>query len=252
MKGLTSMCLAIYKPAKKIISKELLAQAYKDNPHGAGYMYVSDNKVQVKKGFFNFDRFYKSYKKHEHKLCVIHFRIATSGQNDKVNCHPHKVSLGMYFVHNGILSEYTQEKSNQSDTIHFSIECLRQLPDDFCSNRIILNLLEEHIGYNKLIILDNKENVTIVNEDLGLWKNGVWYSNDGLFVPKLYKHYDYDYNTVSEGKEYIEYCFYCGEELLDSDTLLCDDDFPACCDACYTIGNEVYKDSDYFDSHDYE
>ena len=47
-------------------------------------------------------------------------------------------------------------------------------------------LIENVIGYSKLVFLDNKGNFNIMNEEKGHWHNKVWYSNDSYCVPKPY------------------------------------------------------------------
>jgi hypothetical protein len=44
------MCIAIYKPANKVINKENLAQCFKANSDGAGFL-VAKNKQLIKKIF---------------------------------------------------------------------------------------------------------------------------------------------------------------------------------------------------------
>ena len=46
------MCIAIYKPADKILSQETLNECYDSNPDGAGFMYAQDKKLHIEKGFF--------------------------------------------------------------------------------------------------------------------------------------------------------------------------------------------------------
>ena len=87
------MCIAIYKPEGKIISKATLQECYDSNPDGAGFMYNQSKKLHIEKGFFSFDSFYDAYKKHENKQAVIHFRIKTHGKIDTANCHPFSMAL---------------------------------------------------------------------------------------------------------------------------------------------------------------
>jgi hypothetical protein len=48
----------------------------------------------------------------------------------------------------------------------------------------IKHLIEERIGYSKLIFLDRHGKHEIFNEDKGLWDEGIWYSNSS-YKPKI-------------------------------------------------------------------
>jgi hypothetical protein len=52
--------------------------------------------------------------------------------------------------------------------------------------------ISEYIGYSKLIFLDSKDKYTIINEEMGKWTDGNWYSNDSY---KEYNNYVYYGNT---------------------------------------------------------
>jgi hypothetical protein len=52
--------------------------------------------------------------------------------------------------------------------------------------------ISEYIGYSKLIFLDVDDKYTIINEEMGKWTDGNWYSNDSY---KQYNDYKYYGNT---------------------------------------------------------
>ncbi len=61
------MCIAIYKPAGKVITKETLAACFINNSDGAGFAYVNTDifgrrRLVIKKAM-TFDLFYKKYKR---------------------------------------------------------------------------------------------------------------------------------------------------------------------------------------------
>jgi glutamine amidotransferase len=174
------MCIAIYKPADKILSQETLNECYDSNPDGAGFMYAQDKKLHIEKGFFSYDSFYKAYKEHEHKQAVIHFRIKTHGKIDTTNCHPFAVNNAIGFVHNGIISGFGD--ANHSDTIGFNQSILQPLVSKWGNLALfqdpIIDLIEGRIGYSKLVFLDRHGNHKIMNEHKGEWDDGVWYSNN--------------------------------------------------------------------------
>jgi glutamine amidotransferase len=174
------MCIAIYKPADKILSQETLNECYNSNPDGAGFMYAQDKKLHIEKGFFSYESFYQAFKEHEHKQAVLHFRIKTHGKIDTTNCHPFAVNNAIGFVHNGIISGFGD--TNHSDTIGFNNAILQPLVHKWGNLALfqdpIVDLIEGRIGYSKLVFLDRHGNHKIMNEHKGEWDNGIWYSNN--------------------------------------------------------------------------
>tara|TARA_R110000822_G_scaffold86028_3_gene200788 strand:- start:468 stop:1358 length:891 start_codon:yes stop_codon:yes gene_type:complete len=199
------MCIAIYKPASKIISKETLEQCYNSNPDGAGFMYAEDKKLYTQKGFFTFKNFYKAYKQHETKQAAIHFRIKTHGQINKENCHPFLINDSLGFIHNGIISGYGD--SDKSDTIRFNEKVFQPLVSKWGNLALfqdpMIQLIETTIGYSKLVFLDRHGNHTIMNEAKGTWDDGIWYSNTSYKQPKptMVGHYEPN-NWLTRHKNY--------------------------------------------------
>ena len=180
------MCIAIYKPEDVTISKASLERCFDANPDGAGFMFAEDNKLHIHKGYFKFKTFYKAYKDHETKQALVHFRIKTHGKTDKTNCHPFLVNDGLGFIHNGIITGYGDDKL--SDTIQFNNAILKKIVKKHGSMGLfddpMQELIENVIGYSKLVFLDKKGNFNIMNEDKGHWHNKVWYSNDSYKIPQ--------------------------------------------------------------------
>ena len=180
------MCIAIMKSVNKKINKKTLQRCYDANPDGAGFMYAKDKKLTVKKGYFTFKDFYKEYKPHEDKQVLLHFRIKTHGPIDKNNCHPFLVNSGLGFIHNGIISGYGNNK--KSDTIEFNEAILQKIVAKHGNNSLfddpMVELIENVIGYSKLVFLDRHGNYKIMNENKGSWDNGIWYSNSSYKKPE--------------------------------------------------------------------
>ena len=187
------MCIAIMKSANKKISKSTLRRCYDANPDGAGFMYAEDKELIVNKGYFTFKEFYKEYKPHGDKQVLIHFRIKTHGPINKDNCHPFLVNSGLGFIHNGIISGYGS--SIKSDTIEFNEAILQKIVSKHGNNSLfddpMVELIENVIGYSKLVFLDRHGNYTIMNEKKGNWNDGVWYSNMSWKKPEPVKHTNY-------------------------------------------------------------
>lgn len=198
------MCIAIVKTKKGIITDEQLKNCWNRNPDGAGFAYPCNNKVVIRKGYFNFDKFLKDYRAVE-KTCksnmLIHFRISTSGNIDTTNCHPHRVNDKMAMIHNGILHIDVPKNSPVSDTVLYCKNYLQKLPKGFTSSDVIMEYIEEHIGSgNKFCFIEADGKYSIVNESAGKWDNGVWYSNESYKQPRI--TYSNWYKTGAWSKYY--------------------------------------------------
>ncbi len=178
------MCIAIHKPAGKILPRSTYENCFKSNKDGAGFAFAEGGVIQSFKGFFDFDEFYEAYKPHEHRECIVHFRIATAGRTDADNCHPWLVPKGhggftFAIIHNGILSYRSSDE--KSDTGHFVDEILGvQLKRDpwFLDDRPGVFLTEKFLGIgNKFVVLRSDGKVYVLNREAGITDDGVWYSN---------------------------------------------------------------------------
>ena len=98
------MCLAIYKPAECMPDWGALEEGFQSNDDGAGFAAVADGKVIVSKGHFTFDDFREAYLPYQHLQSAVHFRWATHGKTDVLNCHPFRISDETALIHNGVLS----------------------------------------------------------------------------------------------------------------------------------------------------
>ena len=220
------MCIIVAKEkGQKLPSKDILKTCFERNNDGAGLMYVQDNKVVIDKGYMTFKSFYKRIKKLQKrfnsdltdKALVFHFRIGTSGENDKATTHPFPISsnsddlrktyfktdLGM--AHNGIISNYVYG-DNLSDTQNFVkdfVSVLKELNKKFYLNNKVMEIIsnEANISSNKLCFLDNKENIYWYGDKV--IDNGVIYSNTTYkpYTYKSYRSYSYDYDYWY-GKDY--------------------------------------------------
>jgi len=187
------MCIIATKPKGVFISKETAKNCFDNNPDGAGFMFASKGALTIRKGFFDFDKFWGSYcqamVKNDNPTAILHFRITTHGLTDKSNCHPFQVNQNLGFAHNGVIHFVDNDKT-RSDTSMFNDTVLKLLPKDFLNNQGVIALIEEAISSNsKLAFLDNDGNYTMCNEHKGLWDNGIWYSNETFESCTI--HYNY-------------------------------------------------------------
>tara|TARA_Y100000401_G_scaffold73348_1_gene59356 strand:- start:23306 stop:24097 length:792 start_codon:yes stop_codon:yes gene_type:complete len=177
------MCLLIITKENSRISNKSIKNAWSRNSDGGGYTFINKGKLETKK-YLDLKSFKQSYnndfKKHgAASKFLIHFRYATHGVNDISNVHPFNVSDSLAFAHNGVINAVADD-DKLSDTRVFNRDILQRLENGFLNSQPVLDLMSEFIGHSKLVFLDNKNNFTIVNAELGHWnaKQSIWYSND--------------------------------------------------------------------------
>ena len=213
------MCIAILKTKDKILDKDTLETCSKNNPDGCGFAYRNNEGKIIIKKFMNFESFWKEYSKvQEHHTMLIHFRIATHGKVELANCHPFKLNNHMALIHNGIISGYGSKTENLSDTRDFIEKVIGNISYKMWKNPSFIKLVGSSIGYSKFVILDNNENYYIVNEEKGIWDDGVWYSNSS-YKPKTTTVSatavpSKDSGTVKTSFGYIMKCTKCGKEKV--------------------------------------
>lgn len=184
------MCIAIYKPEGFILTPDTIKESWASNRDGAGFMYHENEQLFVVKGLMTLAEFEEAYEPHKTKDCVLHFRIKTHGATDQTNTHPFNIDENLGVVHNGIISAVdTSTDTTKSDTWHFAQNHLYEFRMDnkkFFLNPVYKAMIENYIGYSKLIFMDNMGNVEIMNENKGVWDSGCWFSNTSYrpYVPK--------------------------------------------------------------------
>jgi len=187
------MCICILNTKKAgRLPKSQIKNSWDNNDMGSGLLWTSNNKLNVFKTY-DYDEFIDKYNEvrddKEVGNIVLHFRIATSGYNGEHNLHPFLVNDKLGFVHNGIIKGLGNQKF--SDTYEFN-DMLKKFSHNFISCDMTKYFISEYIGYSKLIFLDVDDKYTIINEEMGKWTDGNWYSNDSY---KQYNDYKYYGNT---------------------------------------------------------
>jgi len=186
------MCIIMLKPPKQTITRRHLRKAFDVNSNGAGFMYDTEGKVVIDKGYFGFRKFYKSLRDAEriypNSTFVIHMRISTSGADNWINCHPFLLNQGYGFVHNGVLSGMGDML--RSDTREFVEDVLNKLPNNFGDNPEIVKAINDYAieSHSKFVLLFTDGAFTIFNECLGHWRNGCWFSNESYNIVNYTKH----------------------------------------------------------------
>lgn len=117
---------------------------------------------------------------------VVHLRYSTHGDKGESNVHPHSLADGTVgLVHNGILHDFSSYNSPESDTVRFCNSVLVARSAEQLVSKEFGDIMGKMIDYgNKFILLDCNGNVSIVNEECGLWDGQRWYSNSGYLPAK--------------------------------------------------------------------
>ena len=184
------MCIAINSKKGTSPTKDQLKESFDSNPHGGGYCFADGEKVVIKKGFFTFDDFYRSYQNDNmsSKDKLIHFRIATHGAINADNCHPFKITEQVSMIHNGVIDHFGSP--SLSDTKEFAELILQPLiingGFDVLKKQSVANMLSDAIGNSKLVFLNHKGHTVIINEKKGHWSKGVWFSNNSYKKESYY------------------------------------------------------------------
>ena len=189
------MCVIIHQPVGAHLKKEDARILWDTNPDGGGFAYI-DNSGQIV-GFksMDFEPFWRKFEttrsQNPQRDYLLHFRIATHGEVCLDNVHPFWVGedKDTVMAHNGIIHGVPDYKDDRSDTRVFIDEVLPELPPDWLDKPYLVDMVEDWIGWSKLMFLTTSEalseNVYILNKDRGVEYHGLWLSNDyGLFRQK--------------------------------------------------------------------
>tara|TARA_B100001250_G_scaffold387403_1_gene384752 strand:+ start:4048 stop:4917 length:870 start_codon:yes stop_codon:yes gene_type:complete len=175
------------------VDEDKLLNSFESNPDGVGYSYINSGKLVTKK-YRSYDKFVKAYNKDIKNYSskspfLLHFRLATHGEHKgTINVHPFKVMNGLVFAHNGIINKVDDDKV-LSDTQVFNRDVLQKLSSNFLKSDGVKELISSYIGTSKLAFLNKDGSYDIINESLGHWLDGIWYSNKSYQSCNVYGMY---------------------------------------------------------------
>lgn len=205
------MCIAVLNSGKQISENDMYLM-WLSNRDGAGLVWHDGVELRTLKmlvetdsDFIEFRNRYKKAFKEATSGVVIHFRMATTGEVHKLNCHPfyyedRKGNVNA-LVHNGMLQGYGNYNEflpsagiTSTDTYNFIYKNMDKVN---IYNPFEREKIERLIGsYNKFIIMTDSGDVFILNASSGVWlTDGNWYSNQN------YVHF---YNRSNYYKNYIK------------------------------------------------
>ncbi len=166
------MCQIIVKQAGKKFDMEKLKKAEKHNEDGYSITWWENERVNVFKTF-DFSKALTLATTMKEHTAIFHMRYATKGDKSYDNLHPFKVPNG-YVMHNGTM--FGLGSGTKSDTAEFA-EILNGC--DYNSISDIEPLIRPFIddSINRLVFFEDDGKVVIMNKDLGVVEDGLWYSN---------------------------------------------------------------------------
>lgn len=189
------MCIICASPAgvrQPTISQ--IRTMFRNNPHGAGYMYARDGKVIIHKGFMNINDLLESLKSEcftPEDPVVYHFRISTQAGVDPTMTHPFPLSnqrevmkaldiqCGCGIAHNGIIRLTSDPNEKEySDTAIFIADYMSRYllrPNDLHNEHFLKSI--EHIINSKMAILDASGYIATI---------GAFHNDHGLLYSNLY------------------------------------------------------------------
>jgi glutamine amidotransferase len=189
------MCLLILAKGGSTPSKKSLRRAGKSNPDGFGFAIIGKNKIHTYKSMDLEDtigNFYDMRDRYPKGHAIFHLRITTHGVTNIDNCHPFQVNEELVMGHNGMLP--IKEENGKSDTNLFATEWLPQFDmADLLDTQAGIDELSKFASGSKLAFLNTGSQLAnpfyIINEHLGHWKDGVWYSNSSYKETVWYPSY---------------------------------------------------------------
>lgn len=217
------MCIICVKPKGiSVPSDEILQEMFRRNPHGSGIAYSLNEKVHIHKGFMNYSDFIKELSKLDKSYdlkemtMLFHFRITTSGNTDKGNCHPYPLNsknmrkihdeCDSAIAHNGVLHRWTPLKNRTiNDTQNFIGEFLNHLPNEWYKDKAIKNGIEKLIDNNKLAIIDKDDNYYLIGSFIK--DSGCYYSNTNYRVYKPIARPKESKKGIDKIDDVWEYCY---------------------------------------------
>lgn len=173
------MCLAIYKPKNRTISKEILLYAQTVNPDGIGIAYSDQQGLHVYKTIDE-QKTLKLFEIISNNLknfdVLIHLRYATRGEVNDSNCHPFLNEKKTFaIIHNGTFSGFGSNL--KSDTKEFCENLAFPIFAKTGYSQGFMNLMEHFAQSQKLASIDRNGKVIVYNQRSWTEREGILYSN---------------------------------------------------------------------------
>jgi len=223
------MCMLTFLEPGASPDVDALHNGAERNPDGHGFAIVSGNTLLVERGM-NPDQMITMFaamrEQHPYGPALFHSRYGTHGTLDVANCHPFRLGPDgrTVLAHNGILSTDVHPVGNdiRSDTRIAAEDFLPTEPFGSFGTRRNRDRLAAWLGpHNKIVILTvnprYRRHSYLINEEAGLWEDGIWYSNYDYLAYEEDDHATYPAGWQGAGNRYdfqqgMCFCPVCGTE----------------------------------------
>ena len=190
------MCVIVHQPKGSHLTKQLAKELWKENPDGGGFAFLDDDSNLRVEKFMDFPTYWNKFETMRSRFperdFLMHMRIATHGSVSVANVHPFQVDNYTVMAHNGIIHAVTKDlemdkTDDRTDSEVFVEEVIRQLPRLWLDNKYLKEMVEEYVGWSRLMFLTDDPQLKHSVYKLGdwEWEEGVHLSNlNHLYVPK--------------------------------------------------------------------
>ena len=176
------MCVIIFKPKDKELTRNELESAWDVNPDGAGFAYPEAGAVVFQKAFMNKSYFIDRVMELQDKDLLLHLRISTCAGVTPNGTHPYKLgnlnaikakTRNPVICMNGVISGQKLHKK-QGVKLNDTASYILDHKDAFnVINADILNLIEDNTGSKWAVM--KPEGVILSNGFIE--EDGIYYSN---------------------------------------------------------------------------
>lgn len=200
------------------ILKKYLVNGYSSNSDGAGFAYLENGIIKVKKGFFTFNEFYSEYKKISKNIHLVNFREEKQGGKTVENTGPFLLTDKLAVAHVGFFTQKEFDSDTKSDTRVFIEKILRpmiqSLGENVFRSKSVQFLLQDFCGYFDNLVFfyadaEPGQNFVIINNTKGsfedknkqnlksFWFSGHDYGYSFKYSPPTVKKYDWEFDSTS-------------------------------------------------------
>lgn len=242
------MCLLSYCDHDATPNYQGLENATINNPDGFGWAVHLVDRIITGRSMdaaVALETYEQAIKDNPGHASMFHARYTTHGATDLANCHPFRVggSKDTVLAHNGIISAAPREK-DRSDTRWFAEVELPRRGLQILDKPNKAAKLERYLGSKVIVFTTDptlKYGIYILNEQMGEWVDGIWWSNDTYqYVWNYNKGYGWlsGHSLVERDDEVQleEACRSCGSALSYDEAAV----FGYCysCEACLDCGQD--------------
>jgi glutamine amidotransferase len=239
------MCLlTVFSPEAEFNSRRML-NAADNNPDGFGFAILLDSHIaRFRSMNYNetADEFQRMREYYPETWAMFHHRFSTGGGETVENCHPftwahdERIAIG----HNGVLPIPAGKR--KSDTRIWTENHLGNLDPTVVDGTQWMQRTEKWLGSSKAVILsahpETEYGLYILNEHLGHWEDGVWWSNTSYTEARWRSMPQYAVGTFSgiTNKAAMQ----AEQSLLDEEERTLSDDWVTCsgCPAQWQMDRE--------------